>query len=371
MVTIMIVSKESPKLILLFISMYCFSFLSIDPANAATLSGTEAKPTARRYSASGSPNVSGKYSGIIGVPKPMLLPAYGVQRYGKGVFERDSPAWTFIDAQARDGENSLQGEFNIKVNDACETGPNICTINSLTIVGGPPAFPGGGEEKDPFSIGSVFAFQFNPKSGDPSGSSANYVQTIKNSYSNLNCGYPINTLFIDANCNPALSPLYWSPSWYNYNASFFLDRPITPLFNQNQFFDAEVFLAVQDKGQRITLYDGVRWGFQSFVTRVPPVYPDRLSMLPPSQDLPRNPQPNGRCFGDASCYGNYYADSINSDLIIAESNLLSDPNALQTQEAESVPTPALLPGMIATGIYHGRKWRKRKRQNSDSDNIAA
>jgi hypothetical protein len=358
--------------VLISILIYSPFLLVPHKATAVSLIGPSSNTPVSHIELISEPNkVTAKYEAIVSLSTLKLIPVGAVKVYQKEL-ERDFPApWKFVDAQARYGQYSLKGEFESLVYEACGTSaPNDCPVSTFL-----PYGPNIGlQPKNKDAVGALFTMRYKPAPGEPSGANANYVQVANSSYSNFAgspCVYPANTWYIDRLCNAA-TPFYLNALGLS-SGTFFADRPFFSKSELNIVFMADLFFVKQDNNNLVTLYDGVSWGWRNDVTRVSKVAPSLLSPLSPSPNPPRSPQPNGRCFGDASCYGNYYAASINSDLIIAESDILSDSNALQIQEAESVPTPALLPGMIATGIYHGRKWRKRKQrnQNNDSNDIAA
>jgi hypothetical protein len=363
----MSLDPRTSKLIFASSIAYCAVCINAENTFAATISGQISSST--RSSVIPYENKLGyqKFRITVTAAAPKALSAIGTEKY-KDVMQKSYPKWSFSDAQNRYGNQSLKGEFVIAVNDACEAGPNICTVNSLAIIGGPD-FSNDPQFKAPTSVGSIFGMTFTPgDSSETFGSTAgqvNYLQIVKTSFSDLLCS-PKDSFHVD---RPGCSPM--DPYYNSVNQSFtyFFDRPITPRYNLPQYFDGEVFLAKPGNSNSVTLYDGVSWGFKTSVVRVTPASSNLLSMLPPSQDPSRYPPPNGRCLGDASCYGNYVAAFTNYDLIIAESNLSLDA-AAQTN-TDSVPSPALLPGMIATGIYHGRKWRKQKHQNQNSNDLAA
>jgi hypothetical protein len=275
------------------------------------------------------------------------------------------------------------GEFSVKRYEACKTGPGICSITTaeLNTVNSGAILPA----KQNNTIGSVFIVEFLPESAGLSSQNLNFVQIVNNTYqpdcSKSSASYKRDK--VDSGCPPS-TPLYWS----QFNSSVFLDRPEDPFpyggpQGEDEYFNAKLFAAKVTPNQNlasntiVTLYDGVSWGWKSTIRRTPSSPPNKLSSaLPPSPDSPRE-----RLFYDCSRYytisccsawgyasvdpllrGTLSLDPEFQDNSIYENNATTDPTA--------VPTPALLPTLATAGIYHGRKWRKRKQAQKDND-IAA
>jgi hypothetical protein len=142
-------------------------------------------------------------------------------------------------------------------------------------------------------------------------------------------------------------------------------------------FFAETYLAEEIGNKNVKIYDGFSWGW-------------RKKYLGKFQDVPASPllasllrppaRPGLGCLetsnGDVYYCSRQYAGDSSANLAIQENlDFTVDPSQqlefAPASNVESVPTPAMLPGLVATGIYHGRKWRKRKQQNQNSDNAAA
>jgi hypothetical protein len=119
----------------------------------------------------------------------------------------------------------------------------------------------------------------------------------------------------------------------------------------------------------IKIYDGVQWGWESIFR---PENQNRISSLLPSP-LPGASLPSycSELIYDGNgyyCSANALEPSVNSDFTAAPSQQIE---LVSNSDAKEIPTPAILPSLVATGIYHGRKWRKRKQQNQNCDTTAA
>jgi hypothetical protein len=249
---------------------------------------------------------------------------------------------------------------------------------------GPTQLCGGG---DLGLVGAGFDITYAAAPGEfqPSDGS-NWVQRIRSNHS-IN-GVHTGKLSEDSlDDSPSQEhPLYQSV--YRNTSGRFTDSPArNDPYNPHTWI-GELFL-VETMGPKsnkeFIIYDGIGWGWGNKLKRQQNQCPANIAvtasgdcpttaaMLGPNSPSSVNKVPAWRCPGDASCYGNYNRAFASSELIVSESTLLLDPSATSELDPPAVPTPALLPGMIATGIYHGRKWRKRKQRNqeNDSDNIAA
>jgi hypothetical protein len=311
----------------------------------------------------------------IAVPELRLLPSSAAKRYRDILDSTTFPdKWTYRVAEARDGEFSLRGNFNSTIYQPCPLDENACSHSNLNELGGPNK-PFLSVLRSGRTVGAELALSYTPLSGEPSGSNANYLQILSVSYaSRLTGPYKDNVPAIDVNYEQGLVTPLFLTSYAIPAGTFFYDRPETELSDRRQSFKADLFFVEQGSGNKITIYDGVSWGFENFVGRVPKPDPNQLTSLPPSQKPSRTarrpPCPAGMPIQSCIAFGFDYGGVSYAGVPleeIAPSELSFDEPAAAP---ESVPTPALLPGMIATGIYHGRKWRKR-RQQIDSDNIAA
>ncbi len=258
---------------------------------------------------------------------------------------------------------SLAGNINISEYFGCARGQSCNSSDPAISVIAPPYI----------SIGAVFVAKYNWVAADKPisqlSSNVRFIQRVFSTYSGDGC--PLKGSYIDNGCRS--TPYY--PIIDLNDRSKILDRPrIASLANRAERFNAETYVvqvANDNSSGGFTLYDGVAWGWDNRLARKKST--GDFTSAPILAGAPQ-PQDNGLCPGDASCYGNYPIAVTSSDLIVSDSTLLLDPSmASKSADITAVPTPALLPGMIATGIYHGRKWRKRKQrnQNNDSDNIAA
>jgi hypothetical protein len=313
------------------------------------------------------------YEGVVSLYTPNLIPVGGAKQY-KEVFKRDFPdPWKFFDSEARDGEYALAGNFQSLAYEKCSTsiGKN-CEIPSLTPFGGPslgiPPLPQS-------SIGALFIMKYALATGESFSSDMDFVQIVNTSYASaIGCNYPDNAPIVDRLCG-ATNP-YFNNYSGNSNGIFYMDVPFTDRRRTSNVFKAATFFARKGQNNSVTLYDGVSWGWSNNVTRKF-IKPNNISSSQPSQSSPfsplKPPCPAGMPIQSCIAFG-YDHGGVSYAQVpieeIANSQLSFDEPAAAP---ESVPTPALLPGMIATGIYHGRKWRKRKQQNqnNDSKDIAA
>jgi hypothetical protein len=213
--------------------------------------------------------------------------------------------------------------------------------------------------------GALLGLKFLPEPGDPSGSDVKFIQVLTTSYSPT-CLGKYGEVKIDNGCRD--NPFYSSGP-----VASFLDRPATGKTN-SEYFVADLFLATQGKGNQVTIYDGLAWRWDSSV-KFKPKNALLLSQLPPA---PPAPPPLKSCLerhNDAYYCRQFINYTSIPVLVLQENpNFTADPSQqmelASNPAAESVPTPAMLPSLVATGIYHGRKWRKRKQQNHNSDNAA-
>ncbi len=164
------------------------------------------------------------------------------------------------------------------------------------------------------------------------------------------------------------------------SAGQFADVPFRAFEIENKNghnWSADLYLVQQLEGNQVEIYDGIRYGWSSSFTK------ELQAALPadiPSSGSPTSPKrPQticGRGWPPSCCVawgfdystngvankGTLSLDPEFQDNSIYENNATTDPTA--------VPSPALLPTLATAGIYHGRKWRKRKQTQKDND-IAA
>jgi hypothetical protein len=145
-------------------------------------------------------------------------------------------------------------------------------------------------------------------------------------------------------------------------------------------WSAELYLVEEYEPNKVNIYDGIRWGWSSSFTK------DTQAALPediPSSGSPTPPKrPQTICapgWPITCCIAwGHWGDDYSSNGVINKGTLSLDPefqdNSIYENNAitdpTAVPTPALLPTLATAGIYHGRKWRKRKQTRKDND-IAA
>jgi hypothetical protein len=359
--------REKANLFLVYVLAGSSIFLKIYRAEASILTGVNVgSPAPYTVQDYGSGEVRGVLQGQVVLHPLTVLQADQAKKY-RALYEK-FPAWKIEVESENPG-----GEFNFKRYEACpkdelptSTNPSPTVSCPLTIAEVNSVAPNlSVPAKQTSTIGSVTIFEFIPDGGNFSKQNGSFIQIIRNSYSS-DCNGKYETLKIDnlLPC-PKSSPLYW----YEFNSSVFLDRTEDPFFygglnNVDEYFDAEVF-AASVEGKRLRLYDGVSWGWRSKIkiTPAPPAKP--LSALPPSPDPSRTarrpPCPAGMPIHSCIIFGYDYGGNGYAQVPLTE----IAPSQSDPTNTNPVPTPALLPSLIATGIYHGKKWRKRKKQQTD------
>jgi hypothetical protein len=159
-----------------------------------------------------------------------------------------------------------------------------------------------------------------------------------------------------------------------------------------------LFLARLDAPGQVTLFEnGFSWGWDSNATNVRRVTslpynvasacgsiecPDTVPYIPPPFECYSG---NLSC---CSCIPRSYASSpsiVSEGILDVDAFTQLDESILEAidvseethiskdlvgQSPTPVPTPALLPSIVATGIWHGRKWRKRKHTETLEDQAA-
>jgi hypothetical protein len=276
--------------------------------------------------------------------------------------------WTYETA-AQD----LEGEFNSAGYFPCGMG-DPCGFTGIT--GQTWYYPRSIKTK----VGAIIAVDYFRASSDPVNSSfsdAGWVQRTSNNYGPTCQGIMFSTNKLDNFCNA-------SAPYYDLRDPQFADRPGWSKGGENTIlkFVGDVYIVREIDDHHIVVYNGVRWGWlnaplrgaskASVESSLLIAATEAASPLPKKErDVPMSCPP-GMPIQSCIAFGYYsYEEGL-----LPESTLTFDAVAHGSSvspESEAVPTPALLPGMIATGIYHGRKWRKRKQQNqnNDSKDIAA
>jgi hypothetical protein len=140
---------------------------------------------------------------------------------------------------------------------------------------------------------------------------------------------------------------------------------------------AQLYLAEEYQPNKVRIYDGIEWGWNSSFTK------GTQAALPadiPSSGSPTSPKRPSYACGRGwpiSCCTPWGLD-YSTNGVVSKGTLSLDPefqdNSIYennaTTDPTAVPSPALLPTLATAGIYHGRKWRKRKQAKKDND-IAA
>jgi hypothetical protein len=259
-------------------------------------------------------------------------------------------------------------------------------------------------------IGGYLRAEFLPAGTDPQPSSPtnklHWIQAISSNHGGVIYGFNpsknnINYGVIDVNKidvieeqkdtawiqNP--SPIYgnlfnpYYDGYYGYGLRLdfpakFLDLPsrVNSIEKPNNW-TAQLYLAEEYEPNKVRIYDGIEWGWSSSFTK------ELQAALPadiPSSGSPTSPKRPSYACGRGwpiSCCTPWGLDYSTSG-VVSKGTLSLDPefqdNSIYennaTTDPTAVPTPALLPTLATAGIYHGRKWRKRKQAQKDND-IAA
>jgi hypothetical protein len=267
------------------------------------------------------------------------------------------------------------GEFNVKRYEACPIGTELCVMSNAEFDAISTQVTKRFNTKGLGSIGALLLVDFISPSSNSSGQNPNFVQIVQTSYS-PNCNGDSDVYKVDTFCPTSSTPS--TPLYYaGFNSSSFYDRPEDPNFYGKEdeegnykdgYFNAELFAAkVVSNGDNtiVTLYDGISWGWRSEISRIPLRSDKSSSALPPSPDPPRTarrrPCPAGMPIHSCIIFGYDYGGNGYAQVPLTE----IAPSQSDPTNTTPVPTPAILPSLIATGIYHGKKWRKRKKQQAD------
>lgn len=348
--------SKTKGLVYVCILTYFSIFLKAYKANAVNFTGISFSPSSPlpspvEFSLEYDNGVSdrGTLKITVELSKLEALPPDGAQKYSQLVKSQYGKYgnWEVVDAPKRRGsQSSLNGTFDIKRYEPCEFGP-VCDISTGSGTG--LAAP----TKQSATIGALLGLVYLPATGDPSGIQTNYIQKLNTSYTTCVGQVPKQDKIDSCSSSP-----YYLPN----NGAGFVDRPVSPDYLNDQFFNAELYLVQPGVGNKATMYDGIAWGWKSTVTKIPKSPTSLLSPSAPS--APSSPPLRyGYCISDPFTYCTYASTAS----ILSTSTLNLDEREINSTDPSTIPTPALLPGIVATGIYHGRKWRKRK-QKSQSDN---
>jgi hypothetical protein len=296
--------------------------------------------------------LTGRRSGSVWTEevRPIGVPSTSLLRRFKSQF----PSWKFF-------SNPYTDEaffFNVETNEPCYPGTR-----------GQPANPCvAGRE----NVGSTFEVSYNQRSStapDPLTGYTHWVQWIDDNH-------PINGMHGDREetvDTSSATPFYYgekSLSWNAQSPYYFSDQPSRIDSEQDHYWRAKLFIAQQYEGTKtVEIFDGIAWGWENKVLREITPPRDLMASLtdpsPPTAPSKRYTCPSYNSV-TSTCYGGW---SYNKTNLVGTGTLDFDPastvNLPNSADPEPVPTPAILPSLIATGIYHGKKWRKRKKQQTD------
>lgn len=217
-----------------------------------------------------------------GVQKSVTLNPAGVEELILGgtdtflaTLRSEFPDWTFTSA-----DSDLEGSFNVQNSYACGTGTLDC----------------GTERAVPSTVvGSFIDITYTPDDGDPT-AAANDLHWIQRLISNhalgAGGGHGVNVDKIDndsGQTEPDLGDCDDVPYYdcgYFAGETFFVDRPSrTGDSENNHVWSAELYLVEQTAAETVTVYNGVRWGWQNTDSDV------RALTAPPSSIRFENPDP--------------------------------------------------------------------------------
>jgi hypothetical protein len=332
--------------------LYLMTFVMTEKVQAFNLSGPTG-PMTREY------EFDSEYW-YVHTKKSKTLPIGGTREF-RNTFSIFFPQWKLQIAPSwskKRYSSSLPGELGIGVYMACDRDGKQC-----------------GKQ---YSVGAVFNAYYSANSQDPLSNSNDikWIQYVDANYTSNDCANAgiYDRELIDNLCKYGANDKPYYPAAYR---SYVEDAPNIGVVYKNKevYFDAHTYLAKETGSKHVRVYDGVYWGWKNKNSRKKV---EKIALFigdPPPGDPPDLPRKSCLERHNDAYYCGGFVNYASNSVLQENLNFTADPpqqlELTSNPDVESVPTPAMLPGLVATGVYHGRKWRKRKQQNHNSDNAAA
>lgn len=175
------------------------------------------------------------------------------------------PTWNIIKSN-----KELQGNFNAKNYYVCAP-YSECGISL--------SHPNPGLKIQKNGVGAFFDLQYEAAQDDPSlaaGNNLHWIQVVKSQaqQAGVPASPPIVSTFVDPPNPTPFYDFYYNQFLASPNRDHFIDRPYRGEPDINNIFLAELYLAEVknplNKPQEVTIYNGVKWGWQNTFTPQPP-----------------------------------------------------------------------------------------------------